>query len=63
MITIVALVVTLTVITYLINFNWRKRRYIEAIEKFNGPPKVPIIGNVFDVYGAPQGESPGRLVS
>lgn len=46
----------LTVVIYAFNFRSKRRKYVEAINKFKGPPTVPILGNVLDVLGPPKGE-------
>lgn len=56
MLTPLLFILVLTVISFIVNYKWKKRHYIEAINKFNGPPTLPIIGNVFDLLGSPRGE-------
>ncbi len=47
-------VVFLSVVLFVYNYKLKRRNYVEAINKFNGPPTVPILGNVLDVLGPPK---------
>lgn len=35
---------------------WKRRRLIKLVNKFDGPPTLPIFGNALQFSGNPKGE-------
>lgn len=52
---LVLILVLILTICWVIRYKRKTRRLREFVNKFKGPPTVPIFGNIFSLMGSPAG--------